>query len=81
MYPRSILSCSRPEAVSWRLAALLKKQVGRCEACRLFAKPDDLIAVHHLDGKRTDHRDINLAAVHRHGHDQRHGGLHELSKR
>lgn len=64
-----------------RLAALLKKQGGRCEACRLFFKPDDLIEHHHLDGNRSDNRYINLAAVHRHCHDQIHGGLHELSKR
>jgi RNA-directed DNA polymerase len=61
-----------------RLAALLKKQGGRCEACRLFFKPDDLIDHHHLDGNRFDNRYINLAAVHRHCHDQIHGGLHEL---
>jgi RNA-directed DNA polymerase len=64
-----------------RLAALLQKQPGRCEACRLFFKPDDLIDCHHLDGNRSDNRYINLAAVHRHCHDQIHGGLHELSKR
>jgi RNA-directed DNA polymerase len=64
-----------------RLAALLKKQEGRCKACRLFCKPDDLIECHHLDGIRCDNRYINLAAVHRHCHDQIHGGLHELSKR
>jgi RNA-directed DNA polymerase len=67
--------------VSRRFAALLKKQEGRCEACGLFFKPDDLVELHHLDGKRSDNRDINLAAVHRHCHDQIHGGLHELSKR
>jgi RNA-directed DNA polymerase len=64
-----------------RLAALLKKQEGRCEACGLFFKPDDLIEHHHRDGNRSDNRYINLAAVHRHCHDQIHGGRHELSKR
>jgi RNA-directed DNA polymerase len=64
-----------------RLAALLQKQQGCCEACRLFFKPDDLIDCHHLDGNRSDNRYINLVAVHRHCHDQIHGGLHELSKR
>lgn len=64
-----------------RLATLLKKQGGRCEACRLFFKPDDPIEHHHLDGNRSNNRYINLAAVHRHCHDQIHGGLHELSKR
>jgi RNA-directed DNA polymerase len=64
-----------------RLAALWKKQPGRCEACGLLCKPEDLIAHHHRDGNRSNHRSINLAAVHRHCHDQIHGGLHELSKR
>jgi RNA-directed DNA polymerase len=67
--------------VSRRLAALLKQQAGRCQACGLFCKPDDLIELQHLDGHRSDHRSINLAAVHRHCHDQIHGGLHERSKR
>jgi RNA-directed DNA polymerase len=71
----------RYPGVPRRLAALLKKQQGRCEACRLFFKPDDLIESHHLDGNRSDNRYINLAAVHRHCHDQIHGGLHELSRR
>jgi RNA-directed DNA polymerase len=64
-----------------RLAALLNKQQGRCKVCRLFFKPDDLIECHHLDGNRSDSRYINLTAVHRHCHDQIHGGLHELSQR
>lgn len=71
----------RYPGVPRRLAALLKKQQGRCEACRLFFKPDDLIESHHLDGNRSDNRYINLAAVHRHCHDQIHGGRHELSTR
>ena len=66
--------------VSRRLAALLKKQHGRCEACRLFFKPEDLLEIHHLDGNRSENRYNNLAAVHRHCRDQIHGGLHELSK-
>jgi RNA-directed DNA polymerase len=66
--------------VSRRLAALLKKQAGHCEACGLFFKPEDLIELHHIDGNRSDNRYINLAAVHRHCHDQIHGGLHELSQ-
>jgi RNA-directed DNA polymerase len=66
--------------VSRRRAALLKKQHGRCEACRLFFKPEDRIEIHHLDGNRSENRHNNLAAVHRHCHDQIHGGLHELSK-
>jgi RNA-directed DNA polymerase len=71
----------RYPGVPRRLAALLKKQGGRCEACRLFFKPEDLIECHHRDGHRYHNRYINLAAVHRHCHDQIHGGLHELSER
>jgi len=67
--------------VSQRLAALLKKQTGRCEACGLFFKPEDLIELHHVDGNRSDNRYSNLAAVHRHCHDQIHGGFQALSKR
>jgi RNA-directed DNA polymerase len=67
--------------VSRRLAALLKKQAGRCEVCGLYFKPEDLIELHHRDGHRSDNRYSNLAAVHRHCHDQIHGGFHELSKR
>jgi len=70
----------RYPGVSRRLAALVKKQEGRCEACRLFFKPEDLIEIHHRNGNRYENRYLNLAAVHRHCHDQIHGGLHELSK-
>jgi RNA-directed DNA polymerase len=66
--------------VSRRLAALLKKQAGHCEACGLFFTPEALIERHHRDGNRSDNRYINLAVVHRHCHDQIHGGLHELSQ-
>jgi RNA-directed DNA polymerase len=67
--------------VSRRLAALLKHQEGRCEACRLFFGPEDLIEIHHRNGNRSENRYVNLAAVHRHCHDQIHGGLHPLSMR
>jgi RNA-directed DNA polymerase len=66
--------------VSRRFAVLLKKQAGHCEACGLFFTPEDLIELHHRDGNRSDNRYSNLAAVHRHCHDQIHGGLHELSQ-
>jgi len=67
--------------VSRRLATLLHKQAGCCEACGLYFKPEDLIELHHCDGNRSDNRYSNLAAVHRHCHDQIHGGFHALSKR
>jgi RNA-directed DNA polymerase len=64
-----------------RLASLLKKQQGRCEACGLYWRPEDLIEIHHLDGDHDNNRYVNLAAVHRHCHDQIHGDRHELSGR
>ena len=67
--------------VSRRLAAVLKQQAGRCEACGRFFTPEDLIELHHVDGNRSHNRYSNLAAVQRHCHDQIHGGLHALSKR
>jgi RNA-directed DNA polymerase len=67
--------------VSRRRAVLLQKQAGHCEACRLFFGPQDLIEIHHRNGNRFENRYLNLAAVHRHCHDQIHGGLHELSTR
>jgi RNA-directed DNA polymerase len=69
----------RYPGVPRRLAALVQKQHGRCEACRLFFKPEDLIEIHHRNGHRSENRYSNLAAVHRHCHDQIHGGLHALS--
>ena len=65
--------------IARRLAFLLRKQQGRCVVCKLFFGPDDLIEVHHLNGEHFDNRYINLAAVHRHCHDQIHGEGYELS--
>jgi RNA-directed DNA polymerase len=67
--------------VSRRLAALMEKQAGCGEACRLFFTPEDLIEIHHRDGHRSDNRSITLVGGHRHGHDQMHAGLHERSTR
>lgn len=67
--------------VSNRMANLLKTQQGRCEACRLVFMPEALVEIHHLDGNHNDNRYINTRAVHRHCHDQIHGGRHELSQR
>jgi RNA-directed DNA polymerase len=67
--------------VSHRLARLLQQQHGRCAGCKLFFGPEDLIEVHHLNGDHNDPRSTNLTAIHRHCHDQIHGGRHELSGR
>ena len=56
-------------------------QQGRCKACGLVFTPQALIEIHHLDGDHRNNRYGNLAAVHRHCHDQIHGGYHELSQR
>lgn len=64
-----------------RLAAMLKQQKGQCQACGLFFMPNALIDLHHLDGNRHHNTYINVAAVHRHCHDQIHGGQSELSRR
>lgn len=66
--------------VPTRLARLLKRQHGRCLACELVFTPHALIEIHHLDGDHSNNRYNNLAAVHRHCHDQIHGGYHELSQ-
>jgi RNA-directed DNA polymerase len=66
--------------VSKSLARLLKLQQGRCQACGLVFTPQALIEIHHLDGDHRNNRYCNLAAVHRHCHDQIHGGYHELSQ-
>lgn len=66
--------------VSNRMARLLKIQQGRCKACGLVFTPQALIEIHHLDGDHRNNRYCNLAAVHRHCHDQIHAGYHELSQ-
>jgi RNA-directed DNA polymerase len=66
--------------VSNRMARLLKIQQGRCKACGLVFTPQAVIEIHHLDGDHRNNRYGNLAAVHRHCHDQIHGGYHELSQ-
>ena len=62
------------------LARRLKHQQGRCQACGLVFMPEALVELHHLDGNHKNHKFDNLWAVHRHCHDQIHGGQHELSK-
>ncbi len=63
-----------------KMARLLKRQHGRCQACGLVFTPQALIEIHHLDGDHCNNRYDNLAAIHRHCHDQIHGGHHELSQ-
>jgi RNA-directed DNA polymerase len=67
--------------ISLRLAKLLKNQRGRCKACGLVFTPEALVEIHHLDGNHSNNRYYNLAVVHRHCHDQIHGGQYEPSQR
>jgi 5-methylcytosine-specific restriction endonuclease McrA len=64
-----------------RVAALLKRQGGRCQHCGLFFTPQALLEVHHVNSDRRNNAYSNLAAVHRHCHDQIHGGPRERSSR
>jgi RNA-directed DNA polymerase len=66
--------------ISLRLAKVLKQQRGRCQACGLVFTPQALVEIHHLDGDHGNNRQDNLTAIHRHCHDQIHGGHHELSQ-
>jgi RNA-directed DNA polymerase len=67
-----------------RLGALLYKQQGKCRYCGLHFRDGDLIEIDHITPRSqggTDERS-NLAALHRHCHDQRHatlygGGIHD----
>lgn len=56
-----------------RVASLLKKQQGKCGHCKLFFKAEDVIEVHHIDGKRNNNKAENLLLLHGHCHDQLHG--------
>lgn len=54
------------------VSKLLKKQDGQCAHCGLYFRSEDLMEVHHLDRDRTNYKQVNLALLHRHCHDQTH---------
>jgi RNA-directed DNA polymerase len=54
------------------VAKLLKKQTGQCAHCGLYFRSGDLMEVHHLDKDRNNYKQVNLALLHRHCHDQTH---------
>jgi RNA-directed DNA polymerase len=65
-----------------RVTRLLKLQQGRCECCGLRLTTEDVIEVHHQDGNRNNNRYTNLALLHAHCHDRRHGaGIHDKDLR
>jgi RNA-directed DNA polymerase len=65
---------------SSRVTKLMKKQKGHCKYCGLYFTSESLVEVHHCDGDRKNNRFNNLAIVHRHCHDQIHGGRKDISK-
>jgi RNA-directed DNA polymerase len=56
------------------VARCIRRQGGRCIECGLFFRPGDLVEVHHRDYDRVNNRPKNLAALHRHCHDEVHRG-------
>lgn len=58
--------------VTSRVAKLLKRQSGQCTYCGLYFRSDDLMEVHHLDKNQNNYKQVNLALLHRHCHDQTH---------
>jgi hypothetical protein len=40
-------------------------------------KSDDLLEIHHVDGKHQNHQWGNLTLLHQHCHDQVHSGMHD----
>ncbi|MBI3302465.1 MAG: HNH endonuclease [Deltaproteobacteria bacterium] len=63
-----------------RVAALLQWQRGRCMHCGLFFMPEAFLEVHHRNQQRRDNSYRNLAAVHRHCHDQIHGSRRDRAR-
>jgi RNA-directed DNA polymerase len=66
--------------ISSRVATLLQKQHGRCGHCGLAFLPEAFLEVHHRNQQRGDNSYRNLVAVHRHCHDQIHGGRRDRSQ-
>jgi RNA-directed DNA polymerase len=65
--------------ISRRVATLLQLQHGRCGYCDLVFLPEAFLEVHHRNQQRGDNSLCNLVAVHRHCHDQIHGGRRDQS--
>jgi RNA-directed DNA polymerase len=55
-----------------KLAKLLQKHQGKCRWCELTFREGDRIEIDHLDGNHTNEEPCNLAALHRHCHDEKH---------
>jgi RNA-directed DNA polymerase len=55
-----------------KLAKLLQTQQGKCRWCELTFKDGDQIEIDHIDGNHKNDHPSNLAALHRHCHDEKH---------
>jgi len=65
--------------LSTKVSTAIKRQKGKCTECGLHFHLDDVIEIHHLDENHRNNQMENLAAIHRHCHDQIHGGKGNLS--
>jgi RNA-directed DNA polymerase len=63
----------RYPGISHWMARLLKRQKGVCYHCGQYFMLGALLEIHHVDGLHSNGLFRNLAAVHRHCHDQIHG--------
>jgi RNA-directed DNA polymerase len=70
----------RYPGITPRVARLLRHQHGRCGQCGLVFLPEVFLEVHHRNHQRGDNSTSNLVAVHRHCHDQIHGGRRDRSQ-
>ena len=61
----------RHPEVNGRVAALLKRQKGKCPECKLYLKEGDILEVDHIIPRSHGGKDeyVNLQLLHRHCHD------------
>jgi len=61
----------RHPEVNARVAALLKRQKGKCQGCKLYFKEGDIVEVDHIIPYSQGGKDerVNLQLLHRHCHD------------
>ena len=63
-----------------RVAILLRGQHGRCGQGGLVFLPETFLEIHHRNQQRGDNSYRTLVTVHRHCHDQLHGGRRDQSQ-